>query len=183
MAGSSAQICLTEQEEAALREWTRKGSTEQRLVERARIILLSHAGLTVEKISERLHTRPARVSKWRQRFVKDRLNALSDAPRSGKPHKYTEKTEASTGIAGCSSAGRVCTVEWEPVGSGIGRCQCRSCLASSAPARHTTAATSELVHYHRSRVRTESRRRGGFIPEPAGECGGSVRGRKAAHPS
>jgi transposase len=93
MAGSSAQICLTEQEEAALREWTRKGTSEQRLVDRARIILLSHEGLTVEKISKRLRTRPARVSKWRQRFVKDRLNALSDAPRSGKPHKYTEKTE------------------------------------------------------------------------------------------
>src|SRR3954447_3925888 len=93
MAGSSAQICLSEQEEAALREWTRKGTSEQRLVDRARIILLSHEGLTVEKISKRLRTRPARVSKWRQRFVKDRLNALSDAPRSGKPHKYTEKTE------------------------------------------------------------------------------------------
>src|SRR3954449_3460055 len=93
MAGSSAQICLTEQEEAALREWTRKGTSEQRLVDRARIILLSHEGLTVEKISKRLRTRPARVSKWRQRFVKDRLNALSDAPRSGKPQKYTERTE------------------------------------------------------------------------------------------
>jgi transposase len=93
MARPAAQICLSEQEQAALREWTRKGSTEQRLVERARIILLSHAGLTVEKISERLHTRPARVSKWRQRFVKDRLNALSDAPRSGKPQKYTGTTE------------------------------------------------------------------------------------------
>jgi len=93
MAGSRAQICLTEQEQAALREWTRKGTSEQRLVDRARIILLSHEGLTVEKISERLETRPARVSKWRQRFVRDRLHALSDAPRSGKPHKYTEKTE------------------------------------------------------------------------------------------
>jgi transposase len=93
MARPAAQICLTEQEQAALREWTRKGTAEQRLVDRARIILLSHEGLTVEKISERLRTRPARVSKWRQRFVKDRLNALSDAPRSGKPHKYAEKTE------------------------------------------------------------------------------------------
>ena len=93
MARPAAQISLTEQEASALREWTRKGTTEQRLVDRARIILLSHEGLTVEKISERLHTRPARVSKWRQRFVKDRLNALSDAPRSGKPHKYTGTTE------------------------------------------------------------------------------------------
>ena len=93
MARPAAQIRLTEQEQTALREWIRKGTTEQRLVDRAQIVLLSHEGLTVEKISERLHTRPARVSKWRQRFVKDRLNALSDAPRSGKPHKYTRATE------------------------------------------------------------------------------------------
>ncbi len=70
MARPAAQIRLTEQEQAALREWTRKGTAEQRLVDRARIILLSHEGLTVEKISARLGTRPARVSKWRQRFVR-----------------------------------------------------------------------------------------------------------------
>ena len=93
MAGTPARIDLTEQEQAVLREWTRKGTTEQRLVERARIILFSHEGLTVEKIAERLQTRPARVSKWRQRFAKDRLGALSDAPRSGKPPKYTGQTE------------------------------------------------------------------------------------------
>ena len=93
MAGKPAQIQLSEHEEAVLREWTRKGTAEQRSVDRARIILLSHEGFTVEKIAERLHTRPARVSKWRQRFMLDRLSALSDAPRPGKPHKYTEETE------------------------------------------------------------------------------------------
>jgi transposase len=93
MRGSPAQIRLTESEEATLREWTRKGTAEQRLVERARIILLSNQGLTVEKIAEQLRTRPARVSKWRQRFVKHRLAALSDAPRSGKPQKYSDEVE------------------------------------------------------------------------------------------
>jgi transposase len=60
---------------------------------RARILLFSHEGLTVETIAKRLGTRPARVSKWRQRFAKDRLAALSDAPRPGKPQKYTADTE------------------------------------------------------------------------------------------
>ena len=63
------------------------------MIERARIILLSHEGLTVEKIAERLHTRTARVSKWRQRFAESRLNGLSDAPRPGKPATYDEETE------------------------------------------------------------------------------------------
>lgn len=81
----TAGIRLTEQEEAVLRSWTRKSSSEQRLVDRARIILMSHAGVHVEEIAKRLGRRTARVSKWRQRFVRERLNALSDAPRSGKP--------------------------------------------------------------------------------------------------
>lgn len=88
-----AEIHLTEQEEAVLRGWTRKSSGEQRLVERARIILLSHEGIGVEKIAERLHTRPARVSKWRQRFMRQGISALSDAPRSGKPARYDSATE------------------------------------------------------------------------------------------
>jgi transposase len=50
-------------------------------------------GLTVESIAQRLGTRPAWVSKWRQRFAKDRLAALSDAPRSGKPQEYTADTD------------------------------------------------------------------------------------------
>lgn len=93
MARRPAQIHLTADEEETLRKWTRQSTAEQRLVERARVILLSHEGLTVEKIAERLNTRPARVSKWRQRFAENRLAGLSDAPRSGKPHKYPEQTE------------------------------------------------------------------------------------------
>ncbi len=88
-----ARIELSAEEESTLREWTRKGTAEQRIVDRARIILLSHEGVAVEKIAEQLHTRPARVSKWRQRFARGRLNALSDAARPGKPHTYTAQTE------------------------------------------------------------------------------------------
>jgi transposase len=93
MARSPARIQLAPEEEATLRQWLRRGTSELRLVERAKVILLSHEGLTVEKIAERLATRPARVSKWRQRFAQSRMAGLSDAPRSGKPNKYTEATE------------------------------------------------------------------------------------------
>jgi transposase len=93
MARSEARIQLTEQEAATLREWTRKGTAEQRYVDRARIILLSHEGRTVRSIASQLHTRPARVSKWQKRFVKLRMNAFSDAPRSGKPRTYTAATD------------------------------------------------------------------------------------------
>lgn len=93
MARSHARIVLSPEEESTLRSWARRGTAEHRVVERARIILLSNEGMSVDKIAERLHTRPARVSKWRQRFMAGRLQALSDAERSGKPRTYTDEAE------------------------------------------------------------------------------------------
>ena len=52
-----------------------------------------HQGSTTVQIAARLHTRTARVSKWRQRFAQDRLPGLTDAPRSGKPVQYGAKVE------------------------------------------------------------------------------------------
>lgn len=89
----TAQIHLTEEERQTLRDWTRKGKSESRLVERSRVILLADEGRTNEQIARHLHTRTARVSKWRQRFAANRLAGLQDAVRSGKPAKYDESTE------------------------------------------------------------------------------------------
>ncbi len=88
----TAEIRLTAQEGEVLRAWTRKGSGEQRLADRARIILMSHEGVAVGELPKGC-TRPARVSKWRQRFVRDRLNGLSDAARTGKPRQYDRETD------------------------------------------------------------------------------------------
>lgn len=85
-------VRLTEDELTKLEEWARRGKTERRLVERARILLLAHQGKTNAEIAQQLHTRTARVSKWRQRFGASRLAGLGDAARSGKPAKYDEAT-------------------------------------------------------------------------------------------
>jgi hypothetical protein len=42
----AAQIRLTPEEETTLRQWPRQGTAEQRIVERARVILLSDEGWT-----------------------------------------------------------------------------------------------------------------------------------------
>ena len=88
-----AVVCLTEDERTTLRDWMRKGKSENRLVERARVILLADEGRTNRQIADQLNTRTARVSKWRQRFAANRLAGLQDAARSGKPAKYDESTE------------------------------------------------------------------------------------------
>jgi len=89
----AALIQLTDEEVKTLQEWTRRGKNENRLVERARIILLAHAGQTNEQIAEAMRTRTARVSKWRQRFAAKRLQGLGDGARSGIFFKYDPSTE------------------------------------------------------------------------------------------
>ena len=89
----AAVIRLSDEEVNTLREWTRRGKSEYRLVERARIILLANEGRTNDQIAAELRTRAARVSKWRQRFGAHRLSGLGDAARSGKPAKYGRDTE------------------------------------------------------------------------------------------
>ena len=88
-----AILRLNNEEVETLAEWSRRGKQENRLVERARIILLAHEGKTNQQIADQLQTRAARVSKWRQRFGRERMAGLSDAARPGQPAKYDASTE------------------------------------------------------------------------------------------
>jgi transposase len=81
-------IVLTGEERTTLDGWVRSSKTEQRLVERARIVLLAADGLASRAIGRELGCRHHTVSKWRVRFARDRLAGLADAPRSGKPRSY-----------------------------------------------------------------------------------------------
>ncbi len=93
MARPAAVIRLTAEEEKVLKQYLRSGTCEQRLVERARVVLLASEGHGSGEIAAILKTRPARVSKWRQRFERQRLAGLEDAARSGKPPSYDQKSE------------------------------------------------------------------------------------------
>lgn len=93
MSRQAAAVKLTEQEQKTLQQWLRAGTTERRMVERARIILLAHQGRATVQIAGDLQTRPARVSKWRQRFARHRLAGLQDQARTGKPRRYNRSTE------------------------------------------------------------------------------------------
>jgi transposase len=81
-------IVLTAEERATLEGWVRSSKTEQRLVERARIVLLAGAGWGSRAIAREVGCARGVVSRWRVRFAKERLAGLADAPRSGKPRTY-----------------------------------------------------------------------------------------------
>jgi transposase len=83
-------IVLTTAERTTLEGWVRSRKIEQRVVERARIVLLAAAGMASRAIARELGCRHRTVSKWRVRFAEGRLAGLADAPRSGKPKTYGE---------------------------------------------------------------------------------------------
>ena len=91
--GVATFIELSEDERNTMETWVRRSITEQRLVQRARMVLEAAAGKTTKEIAALLQVRPATVSKWRTRFARDRVAGLADASRPGKPATYDEITE------------------------------------------------------------------------------------------
>ena len=89
----AAQISLTEEEHKELESWVRQGTMEQRMVQRARIVLESAAGKTTKDVAQSLRLRGATVSKWRTRFSRAGMAGLADKPRPGKVAQYDETTE------------------------------------------------------------------------------------------
>ena len=93
MTKQATLITLTTQQQRILESWTRASTTEQRMVQRSKIILMAATGMRTDAIARELGIRTATVSKWRTRFAKDGLQGLEDAPRSGRRRKYDETTE------------------------------------------------------------------------------------------
>ena len=78
------QIELSPEEKQTLSMWTRAGTSQQRLCQRARVILLSDQGLSLPEISRKSGLSPQNCSKWRVRFLSQRLSGLQDKPRAGR---------------------------------------------------------------------------------------------------
>ena len=93
MAKKATLVLLSAEEKQTLQRWRRAQKTEQRVAERVRIILLAAQGRSNLEIAAELGTRPARVSKWRTRFARQRLAGLADQARPGKPRQYDAETE------------------------------------------------------------------------------------------
>lgn len=93
MGRPATTILLDDSDRTTLTAWTRGTSTEQRLAQRARIILAAATGEASAAIAARLRLRRATVSKWRRRFAARGVAGLQDAPRPGMPPQYDAMTE------------------------------------------------------------------------------------------
>ncbi len=83
---------LTKAERETLERWVRRRKTAQQLALRARIVLRSAQGHANREIARQLGVHEATVCKWRGRFVKKRVEGLSDDPRPGAPRKISDET-------------------------------------------------------------------------------------------
>jgi transposase len=108
MPGSAAKLVITERQQAALRQMAAASTSPVRLAQRAEVVLRAFAGEENQAIAAAIDLDPTAVGLWRRRWVKawPKLiqiectetraafhraieDVLGDAPRSGKPGKFT----------------------------------------------------------------------------------------------
>jgi transposase len=79
------ELVLSDVEREKLIALTLRRKTSQALAPRSRIVLACAEGQDNNVVAERLRITPQMVSKWRGRFVRDRLDGLLEAPRPNTP--------------------------------------------------------------------------------------------------
>jgi len=84
-------LVLTDEERQTLVRWSRRATTAQALALRCKIVLACAEGATNKAVAERLGIWPQTVTKWRGRFVRDRLDGLADEPRPGRPRTIADE--------------------------------------------------------------------------------------------
>lgn len=82
-------IRLSREERRVLERRSRQYTLPYREVVRARIVLLAAEGLENTEIGARLDMPRPVVSKWRQRFFRERLAGLEERPRRGRPSGFS----------------------------------------------------------------------------------------------
>lgn len=82
--GPKVRIKLTTEEKQTLTMWSKAGTTQQRLAQRARVILASAQGLDLREVVRQSGLSRQNCSKWRARFEAERLPGLQDRARSGR---------------------------------------------------------------------------------------------------
>lgn len=82
-------IQLSREERRVLERRSRQYTLPYRDVVRAKIVLMAADGLENREIGERLNVPRPVVSKWRQRFFRERLAGLEERPRRGRPSGFS----------------------------------------------------------------------------------------------
>lgn len=96
---TSILIELTREEENELERLSRSHAVPHGLVVRAKLIRLLAAGQTVSSVAREVGLERRIVGKWANRFIRKRIRGLEDAPRSGRPARFSPGDRAVPGEA------------------------------------------------------------------------------------
>jgi transposase len=91
---------LSNDERVELERTSRSQVVAHRSVVRAKLILLLASGRSVSAVSREVGRERRIVLKWAERFIRKRLEGLVDAPRSGRPARFSPRDRAVSGEAG-----------------------------------------------------------------------------------
>jgi transposase len=85
-----ASLILTAEERVELNSLAHRSRSAAWLARRARLVLACAEGLDSSTVARRLRMSPTTVSKWRARFIVDRVAGLFDEPRPGAPRQIED---------------------------------------------------------------------------------------------
>jgi len=102
MAFVAVSIALSEAERSGLEGIVRSPTCEQRMVTRARVVLLAAEGLPNRRIAAKVGLSEQKVGQWRRRFAERRLEGLGDLPRPGAPRRYDHDRRLKVFRTACS---------------------------------------------------------------------------------
>jgi putative transposase len=96
MVGRAADaVVLSAEEHSFLESQVRRHKVSRSLSDRCRMILLCADGLTSKDVARRLGVHEHTVGKWRRRFVRDRVEGLTDEYRPGRPRTVSDDQVAA----------------------------------------------------------------------------------------
>jgi transposase len=85
------ELVLTDDERRTLERYERGRTVSQALALRARIVLLCATELANQDVAARLSIVAHTVTKWRRRFVEQRIDGIADAPRPNVHRKLSDE--------------------------------------------------------------------------------------------
>lgn len=96
------KIQISSESKQELLMMSRSHKMQSRIVLRAKIILLSEQGLTLDDIMLRTDSSRQTVNKWRQRFIKHGIEGLYDIKRPGRVPQISAERKAAVIEIACS---------------------------------------------------------------------------------
>jgi transposase len=100
--GKKIAIKLTEEEQETLNMWASAGKTEQRYAQRAKVVLYSAEGYPLSEVSRRSGLSRQNSTRWRMRFLEDRIDGLQDLPRKGRPSVIPPEVKTKVTMLACT---------------------------------------------------------------------------------